>query len=144
MKKSFLLGAVAVLVSVALPTFADDWKPVDNILLSKFAKDVKADQPLPEYPRPQMTRESWVNLNGLWDYAIVPVEEKAPKCEVAPKFEKADGKILYDNIDLYADQIARVSALVQAAPEIAEIDLNPLLGNPRYVTAVDARIRLEK
>jgi len=48
------------------------------------------------------------------------------------------------NIDLYADQVARVSALVQAAPEIAEMDLNPLLGNPRYVTAVDARIRIEK
>ena len=48
------------------------------------------------------------------------------------------------NLDLYADQVARVSALVQAAPEIAEMDLNPLLGNPRYVTAVDARIRLEK
>ena len=48
------------------------------------------------------------------------------------------------NIDLYADQIARVSALVQAAPEIAEMDLNPLLGNPRYVTAVDARIRIQK
>ena len=48
------------------------------------------------------------------------------------------------NIDLYAEQVARVSALVQAAPEIVEMDLNPLLGNPRYVTAVDARIRLEK
>jgi len=48
------------------------------------------------------------------------------------------------NLDLYADQVARVSALVQAAPEIAEMDLNPLLGNQRYVTAVDARIRLEK
>ena len=48
------------------------------------------------------------------------------------------------NLDLYADQVARVSALVQAAPEIAEMDLNPLLGNPRYVTAVDARIRLQK
>ena len=48
------------------------------------------------------------------------------------------------NLDLYADQVARVSALVQAAPEIVEMDLNPLLGNPRYVTAVDARIRIEK
>lgn len=48
------------------------------------------------------------------------------------------------NIDLYADQVARVSALVQAAPEIVEMDLNPLLGNPRYVTAVDARIRIQK
>lgn len=48
------------------------------------------------------------------------------------------------NIDLYADQVARVSALVQAAPEIVEMDLNPLLGNQRYVTAVDARIRIQK
>ncbi len=48
------------------------------------------------------------------------------------------------NIDVYAEQIARVSALVQAAPEIAEMDLNPLLGNPNNVVAVDARIRIEK
>jgi acetyltransferase len=30
------------------------------------------------------------------------------------------------------------------APEIAEMDLNPLLGNPKNVVAVDARIRIEK
>lgn len=48
------------------------------------------------------------------------------------------------NIDVYADYISRISALVQAAPEIAEMDLNPLLGNPEYVVAVDARIRIEK
>ena len=48
------------------------------------------------------------------------------------------------NLDLYADQVARVSALVMAAPEIAEMDLNPLLGNPKNVVAVDARIRIEK
>lgn len=48
------------------------------------------------------------------------------------------------NVDIYADQVARVSALVMAAPEIAEMDLNPLLGNPKNVVAVDARIRIEK
>ena len=48
------------------------------------------------------------------------------------------------NVDVYAEQIARVSALVLAAPEIAEMDLNPLLGNPKNVVAVDARIRIEK
>ena len=48
------------------------------------------------------------------------------------------------NIDIYAEQIARVSALVIAAPEIAEMDLNPLLGTPKAVVAVDARIRIEK
>jgi acetyltransferase len=48
------------------------------------------------------------------------------------------------NEELYAEQIARVSALVQAAPEIAEMDLNPLLGSAIAVVAVDARIRIEK
>ena len=33
---------------------------------------------LPEYPRPQLVREQWVNLNGQWDYAITPREGDAP------------------------------------------------------------------
>lgn len=48
------------------------------------------------------------------------------------------------NEDLFADAITRISALVTAAPEIAEMDLNPLLGTPSAITAVDARIRIEK
>ncbi len=35
--------------------------------------------PLPEYPRPQMARSAWINLNGPWEYAIQIVEEKAPQ-----------------------------------------------------------------
>lgn len=48
------------------------------------------------------------------------------------------------NEDLFAEIVIRVSALVKAAPEIAEMDLNPLLGKADKVTAVDARIRIEK
>ncbi|MDR2890195.1 MAG: acetate--CoA ligase family protein [Alistipes sp.] len=44
----------------------------------------------------------------------------------------------------FAEAVSRVSALVQVAPEIFEMDLNPLLGNPDDVVAVDARIRIEK
>ena len=48
------------------------------------------------------------------------------------------------NEDLFIDTIRRVAALVNLAPEIFEMDLNPLLGTPDYVVAVDARIRIEK
>lgn len=48
------------------------------------------------------------------------------------------------NISLFADIIRRTSALCSAAPEIFEMDINPLLGNSKQVIAVDARIRIEK
>ncbi|MEG0890621.1 MAG: acetate--CoA ligase family protein [Bacteroidales bacterium] len=48
------------------------------------------------------------------------------------------------NETLFNETIRRVSALCTVAPEIAEMDLNPLLGNSKTVTAVDARIRIEK
>lgn len=48
------------------------------------------------------------------------------------------------NENMFAEQIIRLSALLQAAAEIAEMDLNPLLGTRNSVTAVDARIRIEK
>ena len=90
MKKSFLTGVVSALLGVvaiasAQNVFSADWKPVEGILLSKFAKDVDPAKPLPEYPRPQMVRSEWKNLNGLWDYAILPV---------ADKFEAPQGQIL--------------------------------------------------
>jgi acetate---CoA ligase (ADP-forming) len=44
----------------------------------------------------------------------------------------------------FADVIVKLSALLEAAPEISEIDLNPLLGKGEKVIAVDARINVEK
>ena len=48
------------------------------------------------------------------------------------------------NEDAFADVVRRISLLAQAAPEIAEMDINPLLGNAKGLIAVDARIRIEK
>jgi len=39
---------------------------------------VSRDLPLPDYPRPQMVREDWVNLNGVWELAVVSDSEEAP------------------------------------------------------------------
>ncbi len=44
----------------------------------------------------------------------------------------------------FVETIRRLSALIEAAPEIVELDLNPLLGNEKEVVAVDARVRVEK
>ena len=44
----------------------------------------------------------------------------------------------------FAEIIQRVSALVLAAPEIVEMDINPLIGNSKSIIAVDTRIMLKK
>src|SRR5690606_37020556 len=33
---------------------------------------------LPEYPRPQMVRGEWQNLNGLWNYAVTSLLDDQP------------------------------------------------------------------
>ena len=104
---------------------------------------------------PKFGHQVFFGLGGIFIEVLKDVESvlvPTSKEEVLEKLKHLKGyKILQGvrgqegvNLDLYAEQVVRVCALVQAAPEIAEMDLNPLLGNPRYVTAVDARIRLEK
>ena len=47
--------------------------------MTRWGKQVSPDKPvLPEYPRPQLVRQQWLNLNGLWDYAITAKESPAP------------------------------------------------------------------
>ncbi len=52
-------------------------------------------KPLSEYPRPRLVRKSWLCLNGLWDYAIMPAQyasDSGPELEPKPK--TWDGQIL--------------------------------------------------
>ncbi len=48
------------------------------------------------------------------------------------------------NEELYVKIIMRLSTMLHYAPEIKEMDINPLLADSDHVTAVDARIRVEK
>jgi beta-galactosidase/beta-glucuronidase len=49
---------------------AAEWQPAAGPLKTRWAKDVTPDHVLPEYPRPQMVRKDWLNLNGLWDIKL--------------------------------------------------------------------------
>ncbi|WP_321515453.1 acetate--CoA ligase family protein [Marinifilum fragile] len=85
-------------------------------------KDVKASL------APISTEEAHEMIQGLNSYGIIKgVRGQEPV-----------------NEDRFAEAVTRVAALMKVAPEIFEMDLNPLLGNKDAVTAVDARIRIEK
>ena len=65
---------------------AGTWRPVGDKIMTRWAGEVDPDRVHAEYPRPQMMRDEWLNLNGLWDYAIRPKESEAT--------DGFDGKIL--------------------------------------------------
>ena len=67
MKKTLLALIMAVAVTSA---YAQQWAPVGDNIKTSWAEQIDPSNPLPEYPRPQMVRADWMNLNGLWDYAI--------------------------------------------------------------------------
>ena len=63
------LAAVTLAQSIS-PAMAQGWKPAKGPLLTRWSPQVSPQNALPEYPRPQMVRKNWLNLNGLWDYAL--------------------------------------------------------------------------
>jgi hypothetical protein len=48
------------------------------VLTTRWADDVNPDQPLPEYPRPQLVRDRWQSLNGRWQFAAAEEEQPPP------------------------------------------------------------------
>src|SRR5436305_9896127 len=70
----------------SVPLLSQVWKPASITINTPWTSQVRAAHALPEYPRPQMVRKRWTNLNGLWDYTVQPKDKDRPK-----QFE---GKIL--------------------------------------------------
>jgi hypothetical protein len=88
MNANTLTGCAALALTFCMISHAggQEWRPAEGPLMTRWAKDVSPDNVLPEYPRPQMVRKEWQNLNGLWDYAIRPKGEGKP--------DTWDGRIL--------------------------------------------------
>lgn len=82
MKRNFLV--LSMMIS-CIGLFAQ-WKPMGDKIKTKWSETIDVNNVLPEYPRPIMERQDWTNLNGLWEYAILPTGQNEP--------QKYDGKIL--------------------------------------------------
>lgn len=78
------MGVIVLAAAATAPAQESSTKP--GQLATRWAEDVSSKNALPEYPRPQMQREGWTNLNGEWEYAIRPRRQAAPT--------QFDGKIL--------------------------------------------------
>lgn len=70
MKKVIILPFILVVTSNLFSQ--NNWKIVPGRITSPWAEKVNPANVLPEYPRPQLQRSSWINLNGLWQYAALP------------------------------------------------------------------------
>ncbi len=77
MTRILCLASALFLVQAQPPAQAPTPIPSTH-LKTKWAADVNPDHPLPEYPRPQMERKQWINLNGPWSYAIVAAGAPRP------------------------------------------------------------------
>ncbi|MGH9408907.1 MAG: glycoside hydrolase family 2 protein [Vicinamibacterales bacterium] len=53
------------------------WHAARSPIETRWARNVSARDAHPEYPRPQMVRQAWMNLNGLWEYAVTPIAENS-------------------------------------------------------------------
>ncbi len=78
MKTRIILITQFIIQMSIYQTIAQNQPLTAPVISSPWAENVNKESPHQEYPRPQMTRETWVNLNGQWDYAIVSKSEPMP------------------------------------------------------------------
>ena len=81
--KKLLLSALCVVVQGMLLAYS----PQGDKIKSRWAKEVSPTNVWKSYPRPQLEREEWQNLNGLWEYGVTAQDVDKSQVEF-------EGKIL--------------------------------------------------
>jgi beta-galactosidase/beta-glucuronidase len=71
------LSLLFLILSSVISNAQDKWKIVPGKITTAWAEKVNPSNPLAEYPRPQLVRSNWTNLNGLWEYSILPKSEQS-------------------------------------------------------------------
>lgn len=87
MKKNHFILFLLFSVIIQLPVHAQKWEMKKARIMTPWSENIDPKNVLPEYPRPQMVRDNWVNLNGVWDFTKVSEMSYNPT-------QKYDQKIL--------------------------------------------------
>jgi beta-galactosidase/beta-glucuronidase len=69
---------IMLLLSLTSVCFGQNWQPAGDKIKTTWGEKLDANKVWPEYPRPIMERDDWMNLNGLWEYAIKPAGLNEP------------------------------------------------------------------
>lgn len=73
----FRLFSAACVAVALLPVACAQEELEKTSLITRWGAQVNADNAWKEYPRPQLQRDAWQNLNGLWEYAITQADDHA-------------------------------------------------------------------
>ncbi|MFD5270906.1 AbfB domain-containing protein [Streptomyces sp. NPDC058335] len=73
-----LVGGTALAATGTAAAAPQAWTPKPSPMTTPWTNQVPTDTPLPEYPRPQLTRPDWANLNGIWDFAVTSADAGQP------------------------------------------------------------------
>ena len=65
-----------ILLPLMIAASCFGYAPKEAPIMTCWAKDVDANLPHNEYPRPQLERKSWTNLNGVWEFQITGEDYK--------------------------------------------------------------------
>ena len=57
------------------------WNPVGGQIMTPWAEQVSSENVWQSYPRPRLRRSEWMDLNGLWQYAVTPLETSKKSVE---------------------------------------------------------------
>lgn len=77
-----LVGGTALTATGSAAAAPRAWTSKPSPMTTPWTNQVPTDNPLPEYPRPQLTRPDWANLNGIWDFAVTSAERPPRPAEL--------------------------------------------------------------
>ena len=78
MRKPIALACLTLSFSLLAPFAHGEWKMKQAPIMTEWAAKVDPKSPLPEYPRPQLERTDWQNLNGIWQFQFAKPDDALP------------------------------------------------------------------